>query len=144
MDGVPIADNRCRSRRGAAGVVLLVLLIGVALILVLAFGNLGGKSYTQTVVDAKKEGESIVQAIDYRQLAILVADYRQQSNKLPSSMEDLDVPASTFKDQWGRPVRFRFEGARPADAREVIVVSSGPDGRPGTPDDTETRAPLPY
>jgi len=134
-----------RRKAGFSGAAILFLLIGVAVILILMFGNFGGgKSYTQAVSDAKKEGENIVQTIDYGQLGMLVAIYRQENDKLPATFADLEVAPDTFKDQWGDPVTFRFDTARAADATEVIVVSKGEDGRAGTPDDLETRVRLPY
>lgn len=109
------------------------------------FGNFGGgKSYMQNVAGAKKEGETIVQTIDYGQLAMMVAIYRQENNKLPATMQDLEVAPGTFKDQWGDEITFRFDTTRADDAKEVIVVSKGEDGRAGTPDDLETRVRLPY
>jgi hypothetical protein len=43
----------------------------------------------------------------------------------PSSIDDLGSPGN---DPWGNPYRFTCDG-------RVSVSSSGPDGKPGTPDD---------
>lgn len=138
------ANEAHRTARGFSGAAILFLLIGVAVILILMFGNFGGgKSYTQAVSDTKKEGESLAQQLDYRQLGLLVAQYRLENDKLPASIDDLGVAPGTFKDQWGDPVTIRFDTTRAADAREVIIVSKGEDGRAGTEDDLETRVPIP-
>lgn len=138
------AGTRAAGERGFSGLGLLVVLIAVAIGLFLYFGSTGGKkSYVQTVVESKKQGEDLSIGIGAQQLAILIADYRMQNNgKVPGSYAELGADPSSFKDQWGRPLRFRFDADRSADARDFIVTSDGPDGRPDTSDDISMRVPL--
>lgn len=128
---------------GFSGVFLLVILLGVGVMLILMFGNLGGPSYVQNVVTAKKRGESLSIGIQARQLAILIADYRMNHDgRVPSTYQEMGADPSSFLDQWHRPLRFRFEGTNTRDAREVLVISDGPDEKPDTPDDIIERVPL--
>ncbi len=137
------ARSHLRWQRGFSGALILVILIGLAVMLWLYFGSTGGnKSYMQTVVQTKKEGESLGAGIQAQQLAILVADYRMNNHgKAPASFAQMGADESSFRDQWGKPVRFRVEPNAP---NVLVVISDGPDGRPDTEDDVMVKANLPY
>jgi hypothetical protein len=125
---------------------MLVLLAGVALTLILMFGSFcSNKSYMQTVVQTRKEGNELSIALQAQQLALLIGDYRLNKNgKSPATYLDLGVPESSVLDQWGHTLHFRYPAANPSDAKEVIVISDGPDGIAGTPDDLTARVPLQF
>ncbi len=129
--------------RGYSGALILVVLIGLAIMLWLYFGSTGGnKSYMQTVVQAKKEGASVGAGIQAQQLAILVADHRMNHNgKAPASFAEMGAEEVSFRDQWGKPVRFRVDASAP---NVLVVISDGPDGRPDTQDDVSVTANLWY
>ncbi len=140
----PTPANSSR-HRGFSGAGLLVLLLAVAIGLFLYFGNMGGKSYVQTVVEAKKQGNNLNIDIQTRQLATLIAAYRMDHDgKVPTSYEDMDALPSSFNDQWGRPLRFKFDAANPRDAKDFLAISDGPDGTPDTDDDIKTRVALQF
>ncbi|MBL8744850.1 MAG: hypothetical protein JNK58_00685 [Phycisphaerae bacterium] len=132
--------------RGFSGVGLLVLLLAVAIGLFLYFGSTGGgKSYVQTVVGAKKQSQDVSTGIQAQQLATLIGEYRMSHDgKVPTTYQDLGVMPSSFKDQWGQPLRFRFDSPNPRDAKDFLAISNGPDGKPDTADDISTRVALPF
>ena len=61
-----------------------------------------------------------------------------------AELGQLGNDAGAFNDQWGNPLRFSFEGPKPADSKVLIVTSDGPDGQAGTPDDITERHPLQF
>jgi len=143
MSSPVMMSVRCR---GFSAFSLIGLLLVVAIILYMMFGRAGGgKSYMQTVVETKKEGESLAIGIQAQQLAVLIADYRMNHDgKVPSSYQDMGADAASFKDQWGNPLRFRFDAVVPRGARDFLVISNGPDGQPETSDDISQRVALQF
>jgi hypothetical protein len=133
-------------RRGFSGFGLVVVLLAVAIGLFLYFGSMGGgKSYVQTAVETKKKTEDLSIGIEAQQLAVLIGEYRMSHDgKVPQTYEDLGVQPSSFNDRWGHPLRFRFDAPRPADARDFLAISNGPDGAPDTADDITLRVPLQF
>lgn len=133
---------RTSFRRGFSGIGILMLLVVVGIILVLMFGGVGsgGKSYTQTVVESKQKGEDLSMSVTAQQLALAISAYRMEHDgKNPESYADMQMDSSSFRDQWGRGLRFKFEAK---DAREVMVISDGKDEKPDTEDDIVIRAPV--
>lgn len=133
-------------RRGFAGFGLIGILLVLAIILFLYFGSTGGnKSYMQTVVETKKNSESLGFAIQAQQLAIFVADYMaNHNNKPPTTYEEMGAEPSSFRDTWGNPFRFTVNAAAPGVPSALTLLSNGPDGKPGTDDDIAASAGLPY
>jgi hypothetical protein len=132
--------------RGGSGALMLILLLGVAIGLYLYFGNTSGnKSYVQTVVGAKKQGNELSIGIQAQQLAALISDYRMNHNgKAPASYQDMDIIPSSFNDQWGHPLRFKFDAEPARDAKDFLVTSDGPDGKADTEDDISQRVALQF
>ncbi len=133
-------------RRGFAGFGLIGILLVLAIILFLYFGSTtGNKSYMQTIVQTKKQGEQLGFAIQAQQLAIFVADFMaNHNNKPPTSYQEMGADPSSFKDTWGNPFRFTANPAAPGRPAALTVISNGPDGQPDTADDIPTNAGLPY
>lgn len=138
--------NTSARNRGGSGALMLLLLLGVAVGLFLYFGNTSGnKSYMQTVVETKKQSDSLSIGIQAQQLATLISEYRMShDNKVPASYQDLGVMPSSFNDQWGHPLRFKFDAPSPRDAKDFLVISDGRDGKPDTEDDISTRVALQF
>jgi len=129
-------------RGGVGGGLILMLLMGVALILVLMFGNLGGKSYMQNVAGAKQKGnETGVDVLAYSLVQMITAVRASDPGAVPTTFDALGVSESTFIDPWGEPIRWEFDDeTRP---KNVTVISNGQDGQPGTEDDVRVEKPLP-
>lgn len=132
--------------RGGSGALMLILLLGVAIGLFLYFGNTSGKkSYVQTVIGAKKQGNDLSIGIQAQQLAALISDYRMNHDgKTPVSYQEMDIIPSSFNDRWGHPLRFKFDAESARDARDFLVTSDGPDGKPDTEDDISQRVALQF
>lgn len=132
--------------RGFSGFGLIIVLLAIAVGLFLYFGSTGGqKSYMQNVAGARKEAKTFSIGVQAQQLATLVAEYRMSNNgKAPSTYDDMGVSASSFLDEWGHPLRFRFDAPQPRDAKDFLVISDGPDGKPDTEDDVSARVPLAF
>jgi type II secretory pathway pseudopilin PulG len=119
-----------------------MVLIALAIILYLAFGNMGGTSYTQQAAKTRQQARVTAQEISTRQLSILIAQYRVEQGRLPETPADLDNDLA-FRDPWGGQITFTFEERGPGPTT-VIYRSNGPDQEPGTADDVEVRDTLPY
>jgi competence protein ComGC len=127
--------------RTGHGALLIMVLIGIALILYLAFGNMGGTSYMQQVKQTKDKGEDAVRQISTQQMSILISMYREQNKSLPASPADLESPGA-FNDPWGREMTFSFTTKN---GRTIVTYhSAGRDGEPKTEDDTTYEDTLPY
>lgn len=138
--GLSIRGSR---RAGAGGGLILLLLIGVALMLVLMFGNFGGnKSYMQNVAGAKQKGnETGVDVLAYSLVQMITAVRATDPEAVPTTFDQLGVSPANFTDPWGSPIRWEFDDAtRP---KNVTVISDGPDNQPGTEDDVRIEKPLP-
>jgi len=142
MMKTPLSIPRCAHTRGFAGIALLGVLMALAIVLFLYFGSTNGKkSYVETVVEAKKQGEDVAMGMQAHDLATNIAAYTLSNNdKLPTTWEELGTPASSYPDRWGHPMRFRVD----EQARVVILISNGPDELPDTEDDIEAKAPLQF
>lgn len=133
--------ERAGWRRGN-GALILMLLIGVALVLVLMFGNFGGKSYMQNVAGAKKKGnETGVDVLAYSLVQMITAARATNPDAVPTSFEDLGAAESAYIDPWGKPIRWEYDDAK--HPKSVRVISDGPDGQPGTGDEVVVEKPLP-
>lgn len=137
-----VGRERAGWRRGVGGgAMILMVLIGVALLLVLMFGNFGGQSYMQGVSGAKKQGEETgVQMLAQSLMQTITAVRATDPEAVPMTFEDLGAPASAFIDPWGNPIRWEYDD--PARPTRVIVISDGPDNRAGTEDDIRVEKPL--
>lgn len=131
-------------RRGGAGIFLLLLLLGVGLALWLYFGNTGGGSYAQKVVETKKQGEQLNMTLSTRQLGLLIAQYREANGKLPATIEDLEIAPGTFTDAWDNPVTFKVKSDKGGPDTVIEYRSAGPDKEEGTEDDIVQEEGLPY
>ncbi len=133
-------------RRGGGGALILGMLVVVVIVLVMMFGNFGGqKSYMQTVVDTKQQGEQLVLDLNTAELARNIAIYRlNNDDKLPQTMADLEPPPGAFLDQWKNQLRFSYPTPeRGRRVETVIVESAGPDGIFDNEDDIAQEARLP-
>jgi hypothetical protein len=128
-------------RRGH-GALILIVLIAIAIILLLYFGG-GNSSYMNQVSSTRKAARNTAQDISTQQLSILIAQYRQEHNKLPASPADLDNDAA-FRDPWGGQITFTFKTPRPGGPTTVTYHSDGPDGQPATEDDVNRTDTLPF
>ncbi len=118
-----------------------MVLLGLALMLYLYFGNMGGTSYMQQVQKSKASAETEVRQISTDQLCILIAMYRDQNNKLPTTPADIDSPGA-FNDPWGKEMTFTFEKKN---AKTIAkFLSAGRDGEFKTDDDKVYEGTLPY
>lgn len=117
------------------------MLLGLALMLYLYFGNMGGTSYMKQVQKSKANAEAEVRQISTDQLCILISMYRDQNNKLPTSPADIDSPGA-FNDPWGKEMTFSFERK---DGKTIAkFLSAGKDGEFKTEDDKVYEGALPY
>jgi len=129
-------------RRGGASFGLIALLITMAIILYLMFGNMGGgSSYADKVNKTRKQGRETANEISTQQMTLLIAMYRQNNQQLPKIPADLESPGA-FNDQWGQEMTFTFETVR--GKTTVTYHSIGPDGEPNTEDDLKRTDTLPY
>ncbi len=131
------------ARPGSVGFGLVGLLVVLVIILVIYSVQTGGggKSYPQQIAETKRQSVEVAQQISTQQLTILLAQYRQENNKLPKSPADLDNPG-VFRDQWGNEMTFTFEDR--GGVTKVTFRSNGPDGEGGTADDVVRTDTLPF
>lgn len=127
----------------AAGIGLLVALIAIAIGLFLMFGKTPGggpngtpgKSYVETVIDAKKSAEETVSHAYLAEIARMVGMYELSNGRYPESMDELARYAGEegpwMRDPWGQAYTISVDKA----TKSVRIVSRGPDGQAGTPDD---------
>ncbi|MCA9282565.1 MAG: type II secretion system protein GspG [Phycisphaeraceae bacterium] len=131
------------SRLGSAGLGILVVLIGLAIVLYLAFGNMGGKSYMKTVADAKDKAEDTVTHIYLNQIAQLVGMYELNNARYPNSMDELirysGDGGAWSNDPWGTQYTISVD----KNTKTVHITSAGPDTQPGTADDQTFDQPIP-
>lgn len=131
-------------RRGNAAFGLIALLVVMAIILFLYFGNAGGGSYSQQVVETRRQGQAMAVRLNTQQLSILIATHRQSTGKLPGALEELEAPPNAFRDPWGQPISFTCEEDRATGGTRVTYRSIGADGQPNTEDDIVQVETLPF
>lgn len=124
--------------RGSAAFGLIGLLVVLAIILYLLFGNMGGTSYMDEVNKGRKQGQQASIDMQAEQLLTCITQYQLANDALPKSMEDLEAPAGAFVDPWGLQVRFSCEKDPRSGHGVVHIVSAGPDGEFDTEDDLTT------
>lgn len=119
------------SRRGNAGILLLVVLIGLAIGLWLMFGPTGsdGSSYADKVVETKEMGEELADDLQLRSIGQVVTAYKLETGKMPESMDDIP-DARVVVDRWEQEYRLRK-----VDDFTFEIQSPGPDGLFDTEDD---------
>jgi len=126
-------------RRGH-GILILSVLLAVALMFVLMYGNFGGGgSYTQQIAKTRDTARVIAAEIKGRDLATLIAQYRADNNKLPESLADLEAPPAATRDQWGQDLTISYK-----DDDVVVITSIGADGQAGTEDDSVIEERIPF
>lgn len=132
-----------RGWRRGNGALILMVLIGVAIMLVVMFGNFGGnKSYMQNVAGAKKKGDTTgVEVLAYSLVQMLTHERAMNPDSVPTTFEAMGTTESAFIDPWGKPIRWEFDD--PTRPTSVTVISDGPDGLPGSEDDVVVEKPLP-
>ena len=139
-----VGRERAGWKRGiGGGGMILMLLIGVALVLVLMFGNFGGnQSYMQNVATGKKKGNEMgVDVLAYSLVQMITAVRASDADAVPMTFDDLGVSESAYIDPWGDPIRWVYDD--PKHPKSVIVISDGPDNRPDTEDDVRVEKVLP-
>jgi competence protein ComGC len=126
------------SERGNAAFGLIALLIVMAIVLYLMFGNMGGTTYADEVKKGRDQGRQMNIDMQAQQLLTDVTQYQLANGELPQSMEDLDAPPGAYVDPWGLQMRFTCE-KDPRSGRGVLhIVSAGLDGEFDTEDDLTT------
>ena len=127
---------RPRARRGRvadAGLTLLEILIVTALIAGLAAVLYRGIFSGKKKVDIQTARTSVSNVTGK-----LKAYMAMNSNQCPQTLDDLvtskDLDKKDLKDPWNRPYVMRCPGQND----DVEVVSFGPDGQEGTPDDIKS------
>lgn len=128
--------------RGHAGVLLIMVLLGVGLALLLTFGGGGVTGTAEVARDARDSAEGTVNELVVAQLVQAITAHELVHGGPPSGVEELaGVGSGAFEDPWGGALTFAFDGS--GRSRVVVVRSSGPDGVGGTADDVEVRRPMP-
>lgn len=128
-------------RRAGHGALLILVLLGLAVMLYLYFGNMGGTSYMQQVKQTKDRGQEMARQISTSQMSLLIAMYRETNKKLPATPADLESPGA-FNDPWGREMTFKFEQS--PKGTKVTYFSLGQDGEAKTGDETTYEDVIPY
>ncbi len=120
---------------------ILGVLVVLAIVLVMYFGNLTGSgSYVQKVQQTKKDSEVLNLSILAQDLGRAVAIYAMSNNdRMPQTYEDMGLSESSYRDPWGNTMRFEIIDGPP---RQIALISNGPDGQPDTGDEQRGTAPL--
>lgn len=132
-------SNSSRTR-ASAGAGILGVLIVVAIMLFLYAGPTGkdGSSSIERALTTKKMGEELNLNIQAMQVVQMVVIYKlANDDKVPTTYEELEMAPPL--DPWGNPMMFRIDD----DPKQVVVISNGRDGKPGTEDDVQGKASLP-
>ena len=121
--------NRKLRRAGFTLVELLLVItiLGIlGTVVVVNFGDLGGRSRKQATLSSIQSIKSAVQA------------YKIEKDKLPQSLEDMTVginddepllEAGSLRDAWGQEFEYKVDG------KKYTIRSAGPDGQMNTEDD---------
>ena len=121
------------SRRGAAGVFVLLVLVSVAIVLVVVFMP-GGSA--ETALEARESAETSVARFSGAAVATDVHGYIALNGAAPTSMDDLvDYRGGAYVDPWGAPMRVEFHRNDRGRVGSITVHSAGPDGEWNTEDD---------
>lgn len=131
-------NHRWESRvgnRGNAAIGLIGVLVVMAIVLYLLFGNMGGTTYMDEVKKGRDQGQQTNLDMQAQQLLTSVTQYQLANDALPRSMEDLEAPAGAYLDPWGLQVRFTCEKDERSGRGVLRIVSAGPDGEFETEDD---------
>lgn len=137
------AHSRLPTRPGWVGFTLIGLLVVLAIVLMLYFGNSGSGSYAGAVAQSRRQGLQLASQINARQLVTLIVQFQLANGRLPQSVDELDAPPASLLDPWGNRLSFSFGDQPPGQVREVYIHSPGPDGEPDTEDDITQTEPLP-
>ncbi|HRQ71808.1 MAG TPA: hypothetical protein PLU35_02140 [Phycisphaerales bacterium] len=137
--------GRCASvRRGNVGFGLIVLLIVLAIGMIVYFGVGGGSTgLAQQAAKSRDMARDVRTAVNTKQLAMLISQFREENGHLPSSPAEVGGTRGAFNDQWGTEMRLDFV-ERPGFNTRVVFVSAGPDGEFGTGDDVRYEEELPF
>jgi hypothetical protein len=129
------------ARPGYAGILLLVLLIGVAIIFALTFMP-GGSA--DTAQQAKEHANESVAMFSGAAVATDVRGYIALNGVPPASIDDLrEYRGGDYLDPWGTPMRIDFhEGPRRNTLASITVHSAGPDTQWDTDDDQASEHPI--
>ncbi|MCW5776345.1 MAG: hypothetical protein KIS87_07910 [Phycisphaeraceae bacterium] len=131
-------------RRGNVGFGLIVLLIVLAIGMIIYFGVAGGNTgLVEQAAKSREMARDVRTAVNTKQLAMLIAQHREENGRLPSSPAEVGGTRGAFNDQWGTEMRLDFV-ERPGFNTRVVFVSAGPDGEFGTGDDVRYEEELPF
>lgn len=117
-----------RPPRGFAIAGIVLGLLGSLWLLILA--GLGGLALGAVAVQYGSVGVAVEVVADTINIELAIEEHHARHGTLPASLDELqslDPDART--DPWGRPYHLDPASARPR------LLSDGPDGLPGTPDD---------
>jgi len=137
---------KMRTRRGGAGIGMLVVLIAVALGLWLMFGKTGpgGSSYMGNIRDTRDSSKSLGIQLQARQVAMLVATQHASTGTYPEKIEDVEgLEGAYMIDEWDQPFVMTLNRTGHT-VRSIELRSPGPDGILGNEDDIVHTEPLPF
>jgi len=113
--------------------VALIAVVAVIAVLVVA-GVLVRNQLANTAREMEAEAKRELVVTEFRRFHAGLDAYRQRQERYPSKEQGLRVIVTDSKapvDPWGNPYQYEIGpgGTRP------VIVSRGPDGKPGTADD---------
>jgi general secretion pathway protein G len=121
------ARRRRRRRRNSLGMTLIEIMVVLAIISLIlgGVGMMALNRFKQAQGDDARNNAALVHQ--------LAEQYQLQKRKCPKNVAELKAAgfaAREAKDPWGNDFEIRCE-----QGGSILVVSSGPDGTPGTEDD---------
>lgn len=129
-----------RAPRGFAGIGVLIGLLGTVFwLVVMGVVVAGGLTFGAAVLVGVAVAfvltnpELIEFSTDSANVTLAVVEYEDHNGALPAQIGELKLPASTLTDPWGNPYHYGLDPDN--DDFGFDLVSSGPDGVPGTDDD---------
>ena len=99
------------------------------------FGALGSAA-SGAVALAEMVGPEFSTGVRMGVIEWRIGEYERESNRLPDSLEELDLPADERVDGWGRAWQFHLHRREPG----YELRSAGPDGQFDTDDDAVNRS----